>query len=136
MAEIQFCNIYKSFGALRLFQGISLIFPDHGYLCLLGPSGCGKSTLMRMLGGLTMPDAGDVLIGGKRVNHLPPAARSRRDPRSRPCPRNGRARAPADAVSGRRAGALPYRGSAAVGTGERVHIAVSLASARLFDRAS
>ena len=75
MAEIQFCNIYKSFGALRLFQGISLVCPDHRYLCLLGPSGCGKTTLMRMVAGLTMPDAGDVLIGGERVNHLPPAAR-------------------------------------------------------------
>jgi multiple sugar transport system ATP-binding protein len=46
------------------------------YLCLLGPSGCGKTTLMRIIAGLTAPDAGDVLIGGRRVNELPPAARN------------------------------------------------------------
>jgi multiple sugar transport system ATP-binding protein len=76
MAEIGLRNIHKSFGPLRLFEGISLVCPDRKYLCLLGPSGCGKTTLMRLVAGLTMPDAGDVLIGGQRVNDLPPAVRN------------------------------------------------------------
>jgi multiple sugar transport system ATP-binding protein len=75
MSEIGFREIHKSFGPVGLFAGLSLTCPAHAYLCLLGPSGCGKTTLMRMVAGLVEPDAGDVLIGGKRVNGLPPSAR-------------------------------------------------------------
>jgi multiple sugar transport system ATP-binding protein len=76
MAGISLRNIHKSFGPLRLFEGLSLDCPDRTYLCLLGPSGCGKTTVMRIVAGLTEPDLGDVLIGDARVNGLPPAARS------------------------------------------------------------
>jgi multiple sugar transport system ATP-binding protein len=76
MAGISFRNIHKSFGSVRLFRGLSFDCPDHAYLCLLGPSGCGKTTLMRIVAGLTEPDAGDVMIGTARVNDLPPAARN------------------------------------------------------------
>jgi multiple sugar transport system ATP-binding protein len=76
VAQIQFREIHKRFGALELFQGLSLACPDRKYMCLLGPSGCGKTTLMRILAGLATPDAGDVLIGGERVNDRPPGARN------------------------------------------------------------
>ena len=76
MADIRVHEIYKKFGQLQLFQNFSLGCPDHMYVCLLGPSGCGKTTLMRIIAGLAAPDAGDVLIGGRRVNELPPAARN------------------------------------------------------------
>src|SRR5215472_7942792 len=76
MAEIRLRNIHLSFGILRLFQGLSLVCPEHKYLCLLGPSGCGKTTLMRIVAGLATPDSGDVLIGGERVNDLPPGGRN------------------------------------------------------------
>lgn len=76
MAEIRLSDIYKSFGSIQLFEGISLVCPDRAYLCLLGPSGCGKTTLLRLVAGLATPDAGDVLIGGQRVNDLPPAGRN------------------------------------------------------------
>jgi multiple sugar transport system ATP-binding protein len=76
MAEIRFEQIHKRFGDFQLFDGISLTCPAHKYLCLLGPSGCGKTTLMRMVAGLEIPDAGNVLIAGVRVNDLPPAARN------------------------------------------------------------
>ncbi|MBV9221010.1 MAG: ABC transporter ATP-binding protein [Methylobacteriaceae bacterium] len=76
MAGIYFRDIYKSFGTSRLFEGLSLACPDRKYLCLLGPSGCGKTTLMRIVAGLTEPDSGEVLIGDKRVNGLPPASRN------------------------------------------------------------
>jgi len=75
VAEIRFEQIRKRFGDFQLFDGISLTCPDHAYLCLLGPSGCGKTTLMRMVAGLETPDAGDIRIGGERVNDLAPAAR-------------------------------------------------------------
>lgn len=75
MSEIRFEQIHKSFDGFRLFEGVSLICPAGAYLCLLGPSGCGKTTLMRMVAGLEDPDAGDIWIGERRVNELPPAAR-------------------------------------------------------------
>src|SRR5438477_4669333 len=76
MAEIRLRDIHKRFGRFQLFRGFSLGCPDHAYLCLLGPSGCGKTTLMRIIAGLAAPDAGDVLIGGRRVNDLLPAIRN------------------------------------------------------------
>src|SRR5689334_3204709 len=76
MAEIRLQEIGKRFGPLQLFDRLSLTCPDHQYLCLLGPSGCGKTTLMRIVAGLAAPDEGDVLIGGARVNDLPPAGRN------------------------------------------------------------
>jgi ABC-type sugar transport system ATPase subunit len=45
------------------------------FLALLGPSGCGKTTLLRIVAGLETPDAGDVLIGERRVNDVPAAKR-------------------------------------------------------------
>src|SRR5215211_5543532 len=76
MPDIRFVDVHKRYGAVTVFEDINLICPDRKYLCLLGPSGCGKTTLMRILAGLADPDAGDVLIGGKRVNDLPPAGRN------------------------------------------------------------
>lgn len=76
MAEIRVESIHKKFGQLQLFQDFSLNCPDHMYVCLVGPSGCGKTTLMRIIAGLTAPDSGDVMIGGRRVNELPPGARN------------------------------------------------------------
>src|ERR1700755_565601 len=76
MADIRLRDVHMSFGPLQLFQGLSLVCPDHKYLCLLGPSGCGKTTLMRIVAGLATPKSGDILIGGERVNDLPPAGRN------------------------------------------------------------
>ncbi|MGH8798004.1 MAG: ABC transporter ATP-binding protein, partial [Caldimonas sp.] len=45
------------------------------FLALLGPSGCGKSTLLRIIAGLESADAGDILIGDRRVNDVPAARR-------------------------------------------------------------
>jgi len=54
---------------------VSLASEEGEYLVLLGPSGCGKTTLLRTIAGLEQPSAGDVLIGGIRMNGLPPRAR-------------------------------------------------------------
>src|SRR4051812_35024340 len=54
---------------------VSLASEEGEYLVLLGPSGCGKTTLLRTVAGLEQPSAGDVLIGGNRMNGLPPRAR-------------------------------------------------------------
>src|SRR6266511_782934 len=76
MATIEVRNLTKQFGDNPpAVDGIDLASKDGEFLVLLGPSGCGKTTLLRMIGGLEPPTAGDVYIGGRLVNGLPPRAR-------------------------------------------------------------
>ena len=56
-------------------RDISLSLPRGDFLSILGPSGCGKSTLLRLIAGLETPQAGRVVIDGRDVTALPPAAR-------------------------------------------------------------
>jgi multiple sugar transport system ATP-binding protein len=76
MAIVETRNLTKQFGEnAAAVNGISIQTTDGEFLVLLGPSGCGKTTLLRMIGGLEQPTSGDVLIGNRIVNHLPPRAR-------------------------------------------------------------
>jgi NitT/TauT family transport system ATP-binding protein len=54
-------------GGVPALDGISLTVAPQEFVTLLGPSGCGKSTLLSIIGGLVPPDAGEVLIGGRRL---------------------------------------------------------------------
>jgi putative spermidine/putrescine transport system ATP-binding protein len=56
-------------------DGLSLDVPRGELVCLLGPSGCGKTTTLRMVAGFVTPTAGDILIEGASVAHLPPYRR-------------------------------------------------------------
>ncbi|AJY45037.1 ABC transporter ATP-binding protein [Martelella endophytica] len=76
MATISLKNIKKSFGAVEVIHDVSLDVEDGEFLALVGPSGCGKSTLLRMLAGLEEVTAGDIMIGGERVNDLSPRERN------------------------------------------------------------
>ncbi|MEM8591318.1 MAG: ABC transporter ATP-binding protein [Pseudomonadota bacterium] len=71
MATVELSNLQKSFGSFTALEGLNLQIADGEFLVLLGPSGCGKSTTMRLVAGLEEPSAGDILIGGKRVNDIP-----------------------------------------------------------------
>ena len=76
MAIVETRNLTKRFGENpAVVDEISIQTADGEFLVLLGPSGCGKTTLLRMIGGLEQPTSGDVLIGNRIVNHLPPRAR-------------------------------------------------------------
>jgi multiple sugar transport system ATP-binding protein len=75
MATVELRSVGKQFGAVRVLQDIDLEVHEGEFLVLVGPSGCGKSTLLRVIAGLDEADEGDVLIGGVRVNDLPPAKR-------------------------------------------------------------
>jgi molybdate transport system ATP-binding protein len=68
-------DIVKKFGEVPAVDGISLNVPDGEFMVLLGPSGCGKTTFLRIICGLELQTSGDLLIGGKVVNELPPRAR-------------------------------------------------------------
>jgi multiple sugar transport system ATP-binding protein len=76
MATIEARQLTKRFSeGVAAVDGVDLASTDGEFLVLLGPSGCGKTTLLRMIGGLEPPTAGDILIGGHVVTHLPPRAR-------------------------------------------------------------
>jgi sn-glycerol 3-phosphate transport system ATP-binding protein len=75
MAEIAIRQARKSYGRTEVLHGVDLDIQDGEFLVILGPSGCGKSTLLRMIAGLEDISAGDILIGGRRVNDLEPRER-------------------------------------------------------------
>jgi multiple sugar transport system ATP-binding protein len=75
MASVTLRDISKRWGSFIAVKRQSLEIRDGEFMVLLGPSGCGKTTTMRMIAGLEEPSEGDILIGGTRVNDLPPRDR-------------------------------------------------------------
>ncbi|MDR7378553.1 multiple sugar transport system ATP-binding protein [Rhodoferax ferrireducens] len=75
MASVTLSGIEKSFANTQVIRGVDIAIGDGEFAVFVGPSGCGKSTLLRMLAGLDAPDAGQIRIGDKVVNGLPPKER-------------------------------------------------------------
>ena len=75
MAPVMFRDVRKAFGQVEVLHGVSVDIEEGQFVVLVGPSGCGKSTLLRMLAGLEHITSGEILIGDKTVNHLPPKDR-------------------------------------------------------------
>ena len=75
MARVELAGVSKRYGSTVAVDRISLNVPDGSYCCLLGPSGCGKTTTLRLLAGHERLSGGDVLIGDRVVNDLPPMGR-------------------------------------------------------------
>ena len=75
MATVSIRGVRKSFGSTQILHGVSIEIADGEFTVLVGPSGCGKSTLLRMLAGLEEIDQGEIAIGGRVVNKLPPKQR-------------------------------------------------------------
>jgi multiple sugar transport system ATP-binding protein len=75
MAEVTIRALTKAYGAVQVVHGLDLDIADGEFVVLVGPSGCGKSTLLRMIAGLEEISGGDIRIGDRRVNNLPPSER-------------------------------------------------------------
>ena len=75
MASIQLSKIRKDFGDVRVIRDVDIDIGDAEFVVFVGPSGCGKSTLLRMVAGLDEPTSGEISIGGRVVNALPPKER-------------------------------------------------------------
>jgi multiple sugar transport system ATP-binding protein len=75
VATVEIRNVRKAFGPVEILHGVSVDIADGEFVVLVGPSGCGKSTLLRMLAGLENITAGEIAIGGKVVNTVPPKDR-------------------------------------------------------------
>ncbi len=63
-ATLSIENVTKRFGAITAVKDFSLMLGPGEILGVLGPTGAGKSTIMRLVGGLVMPDKGDIVIDG------------------------------------------------------------------------
>ena len=75
MGTVSLRSLRKSFGAVDVIRGVDVEIVDGEFVVLVGPSGCGKSTLLRMVAGLEDVTAGEVIIDGNDITHVPPKAR-------------------------------------------------------------
>ena len=75
MADIQIIDAEKRFGTNHVIRKLNLHIQHGEFVVLLGPSGCGKTTTLRALAGLESIDSGEIRIGGRRVDQLPPQQR-------------------------------------------------------------
>jgi len=76
MAEVVLSNVNKHYGETQhAVKDVSLSIADEEFVALVGPSGCGKSTTLRMIAGLEQISGGEIRIGERVVNELPPKDR-------------------------------------------------------------
>lgn len=75
MARVKFDRVIKRYGDNLVIKGLDLEIADREFLVLVGPSGCGKSTALRMIAGLEEISEGQLLIGDRVVNDVPPKNR-------------------------------------------------------------
>src|SRR3954451_17910044 len=75
MAAVHIRNVQKYFGGTHVIRGVDISIADGEFAVLVGPSGCGKSTLLRMIAGLEEITSGEISIGGRVVNNVPPKDR-------------------------------------------------------------
>ncbi|WP_062211195.1 ABC transporter ATP-binding protein [Aureimonas sp. AU12] len=75
MASVDIVDVKKNFGSHPVIKGVNVHIEDGEFVILVGPSGCGKSTLLRMLAGLEHISGGEIRIGDRVVNDVPPKDR-------------------------------------------------------------
>src|ERR1700751_2101756 len=75
MAQVVIRNLNKMFDGVHAVKDVNLEINDKEFVVLVGPSGCGKTTTLRMVAGLESITSGEILIGDKVVNELPPMDR-------------------------------------------------------------
>ncbi len=74
--HVELSGLKKRFGDVVAVGGVDLAVPEGAFVTLLGPSGCGKTTTLRLVAGFYDPDEGEMRIGGRRINDLPPDQRN------------------------------------------------------------
>ncbi|MFC2082820.1 ABC transporter ATP-binding protein [Candidatus Bipolaricaulota bacterium] len=75
MAEVTLTSITKKFGDFTAVDDVSMLIEDGKFTVLVGPSGCGKTTTLRMIAGLETATEGEIRIGDRVVNKVPPKDR-------------------------------------------------------------
>src|SRR5215467_11169257 len=75
MAQVMMKDLNKKYDEVHAVKDVNLHIRDKEFIVLVGPSGCGKSTTLRMVAGLEEITAGEITIGDRVVNDLPPKDR-------------------------------------------------------------
>ncbi|MGH7318036.1 MAG: ABC transporter ATP-binding protein [Candidatus Rokuibacteriota bacterium] len=75
MAQVVLKELNKKFDEVVAVRDVNLTIKDQEFIVLVGPSGCGKSTTLRMVAGLEEITSGEIYIGERLVNDLPPKDR-------------------------------------------------------------
>jgi multiple sugar transport system ATP-binding protein len=75
MAGVKYEHVWKRFGEVTVLKDINMDIPDGEFLVMVGPSGCGKTTTLRCLAGLEEITEGNIYIGDRVVNDVPPKDR-------------------------------------------------------------
>src|ERR1035438_1925248 len=75
VASVEIREVRKAFGSTSVIHGVDVSIRDGEFVVLVGPSGCGKTTLLRMIAGLENITSGEISIGERVVNNLPPKER-------------------------------------------------------------
>jgi spermidine/putrescine transport system ATP-binding protein len=73
--DVELRKVFKVFDGETAVRGVDLNIHRGEFFSILGPSGCGKTTTLRLVAGFEMPSAGEVLIQGQSMNHVPPHRR-------------------------------------------------------------
>src|SRR5881628_792848 len=72
MAQVMMKDLNKKYDEVHAVKDVNLHIRDKEFMVLVGPSGCGKSTTLRMVAGLEEITSGEISIGERVVNDLPP----------------------------------------------------------------
>ena len=75
MASVRLEDVSKKYGKVEAVKGLSFECQDGEFVAILGPSGAGKTSTLRMVAGLTRVDGGQVWIGDRAANRVPPYER-------------------------------------------------------------
>src|SRR5436190_19851627 len=75
MAAVVIRAVHKHFGSTHVIRGVDIQIADAEFCVLVGPSGCGQSTRLRTIAGLEEITEGEIAIGGRVVNRVPPKER-------------------------------------------------------------
>jgi len=68
---VELVGLSRHYGSVHALDGFDLRLAPGELVVLLGPSGCGKTTALRLLAGLELPDAGQVVVGGRDMTDVP-----------------------------------------------------------------
>ncbi len=75
MAKVELKNLTKKFDEVVAVNSMNQLIEDREFVVLVGPSGCGKTTTLRMIAGLEEATQGEIYIGDRLVNNVPPKDR-------------------------------------------------------------
>jgi multiple sugar transport system ATP-binding protein len=75
MATVSLRHVFRKFGDVTAVNDVNIEILDKEFLVLVGPSGCGKSTTLRLVAGLEEITGGEIWIGDRMVNDVPPKDR-------------------------------------------------------------